>query len=327
MFDMRRRQFITVLGGAAAWPVIVSAQQGTMPKVGWLSSASPESSPALPFFKQGLADLNYAEERNMLIEYMWARSHVELLPSLAADLVRANVSVIAAVSGAPAARAAMAVTTTIPIVFITAGDPVQQGLVASLNRPGGNATGLTMMNTLLIAKQMEFLSEALPPSAAIAILSDPNTEHEELESTARMAGQKLERRIVLIPAANENDFQTAVAAVAKQGSVGLVVPDRPLFVSRHDQLATLVSRYLMPAIFPPADLSASAVLMSYGASTFEMFRRAGVFVGKVLQGARPAEIPVEQPTRIILKINLKAAKTLGVTIPPALLARADEVIE
>lgn len=263
----------------------------------------------------------------LLIEYMWARSHVELLPSLAADLIRANVSVIAAVSGAPAARAAMGVTTTIPIVFITAGDPVQQGLVASLNRPGGNATGLTMMNTLLIAKQMEFLSEALPPSAAITILSDPNTEHEELESTARMAGQKLERRIVLIPAANENDFQTAVAAVAKQGSVGLVVPDRPLFVSRHDQLATLVSRYSIPAIFPPADLSASAVLMSYGASTFEMFRRAGVFVGKILQGARPAEIPVEQPTRIILKINLIAAKTLGVAIPPALLARADEVIE
>jgi putative ABC transport system substrate-binding protein len=298
-----------------------------MPKVGWLSFASPESSPALPFFKQGLRDLDYIEGHNLRIEYAWARSHPELFPDLAGGLVRANVAVIAAVSGAPAARAAKAATDTIPIVFITPGDPVQQGLVTSLNRPGGNLTGLTMMNTSLAAKQIELMHETLPAGAAIAVMSDPSTEGEELENTARQAGQTLGRRILIIPTAREDDFETAVTTVANEGKAGLVVPDRPLFVSRHNQLAALIVRHSIPAIFPPADLAASGGLMSYGASTFEMFRRAGVFVGKILQGTKPAELPVEQPTRITLKVNLKAAKLLGLTIPPALLARADEVIE
>jgi putative tryptophan/tyrosine transport system substrate-binding protein len=324
---IRRRKFLAAFGGAAVWPLAARAQQPAMPKVGWLSSASPESSVAVPFFKQGLADLGYVEGRNVVIEYAWARSHPELFPSLAAGLVKANVTVIAAVSGAPAARAAMAATATIPIVLITPGDPVQQGLVNSLNRPGANVTGLTMMNTSLTAKQMEIMNEVLPAGAAIAILSDPNIENEELESTVRLAGQKLGRRIVIIPTASENDFDTAIAAVSKEGSVGLVVPDRPLFTIRHNQLAALIARDSIPAIFPPADLSASGGLMSYGASTFDMFRRAGVFVGKILQGAKPAEMPVEQPTRIMLKVNLKTAKALSLDVPPTLLARADEVIE
>ena len=324
---MRRRAFITLLGGAAVWPIAARAQQASVPKVGWLSFTSPEGSPALPFFKQGLADLGYVEGHNLSIEYAWARSHPELFPALAVNLVQANVAVIAAVSGAPAARAAKGATDTIPIVFITPGDPVKQGLVASLNRPGGNLTGLTMMNTSLTAKQIELMHETLPAGAAIAILSDPNTEGQELESTARQAGQALGRRILIIPTASEDDFETAVTSIASQGKVGLVIPDRPLFVSRHNQLAALVARHSIPAIFPPADLAASGGLMSYGASTFEMFRRAGVFVGKILQGAKPADMPVEQPTRITLKINLKAAKLLGLTIPPALLVRADEVIE
>jgi putative ABC transport system substrate-binding protein len=212
-------------------------------------------------------------------------------------------------------------------VFITPGDPVQQGLVHSLNRPEANVTGLAMMNTLLTAKQMELMSEVLPAGAAIAILSDPNIENEELESTASLAGQNLGRRIVIIPTASENDFETAIAAVSKEGSVGLVVPDRPLFTIYHNRLAGLITRDAIPAIFPPADLSASGGLMSYGASTFDMFRRAGVFVGKILRGAKPVEMPVEQPTRITLKINLKAAKALRLALPPALLVRADEVIE
>ena len=324
---MNRRDFIIGLGAAAAWPIAARAQQTTTPKIGWLSSASPESSVAVPFFKQGLADLDYMEGRNVIIEYAWARGHPELFPSLASGLVRANVAVIAAVSGAPSARAAMSTTSAIPIVFITPGDPVQQGLVHSLNRPGSNVTGLTMMNTSLAAKQMELMNEVIPAGAAIAVLSDPNIEQEELESTARLAGQKLGRRIVIIPTASENDFETAIAAVRKEGSVGLVVPDRPLFTIRHSQLAALIARDSIPAVFPPADLSASGGLMSYGASTFDMFRRAGVFVGKILRGAKPAEMPVEQPTRITLKVNLKAAKGLGLTLPPALLARADEVIE
>jgi putative ABC transport system substrate-binding protein len=234
--------------------------------------------------------------------------------------------VIAAVSGAPAARAVMAATSVIPIVFITPGDPVQQGLVHTLNRPSANVTGLTMMNRSLAAKQMELMNEVIH-DGAIAVLSDPNIENEELESTARLAGQKLGRRIVIIPTASESDFETAIAAVSKEGSVGLVVPDRPLFTIGHNQLAALISRKSIPAVFPPADLSTSGGLMSYGASTFDMFRRAGVFVGKILRGAKPAEMPVEQPTRITLKVNLKAAKRLGLTLPPTLLARADEVIE
>jgi putative ABC transport system substrate-binding protein len=325
---MNRRDIITLLGGVAAgWPLTVRAQQAAMPKIGWLSSASPESSVAVPFFKQGLADLDYVAGRNVVIEYAWARSHPELFPSLAAGLVGANVAVIAAVSGAPAAHAAMAATSAIPIVFITPGDPVQQGLVHSLNRPGANVTGLTMMNTSLAAKQIELMNEVIPAGAAIAVLSDPNIEHEELESTARQAGQQLGCRIVMIPTASENDFEASIAAVNKEGSVGLVVPDRPLFTIYHNQLAALIARNSIPAVFPPADLFASGGLMSYGASTFDMFRRAGVFVGKILRGAKPAEMPVEQPTKITLTVNLKAAKALGLTLPPALLVRADEVIE
>jgi putative ABC transport system substrate-binding protein len=324
-----RRELITLLGGAAAgtWPLAARAQQSATPKIGWLSSASPESSVAVPFFKQGLADLDYMEGRNVLIEYAWARGHPELFPSLASGLVRANVAVIAAVSGAPAARAAMAATSAIPIVFITPGDPVQQGLVHSLNRPDANVTGLTMMNTSLAAKQMELMNEVIPAGAAIAVLSDPNIEHEELVSTARLAGQKLGRRTVIIPTASENDFGTAIAAVSKEGSVGLVVPDRPLFTIRHNQLAALIARDSIPAVFPPADLSASGALMSYGASTFDMFRRAGVFVGKILRGAKPADLPVVQSTKFEFVLNLKTAKVLGLDVPPSLLARADEVIE
>jgi ABC-type uncharacterized transport system substrate-binding protein len=325
---IRRRQFIYALGSAGlVWPLVARAQQPPMPVVGWLSSTSPESSPALPYFQQGLADLGYIEGQNLIIEYRWARHHTELLPSLATDLVGANVSVIAAVSGVPAARAAMAATTTIPIVFITPGDPIREGLVASLNRPDGNVTGLTMTNTVLIRKQIELLNELLPNTLPLAIISDPNTEAEDLETNSRLAGQTLGRRIVIVNAANENDFDAALASVVVEKASGLVVPDRPLFVSRHNQLAELVSRYRLPAIYPPADLASSGGLMSYGASTFDMFRRAGEFVGKILRGAKPADIPVEEPMKIVLKINLKTAKQLGITFPLPLLGRADEVIE
>jgi ABC-type uncharacterized transport system substrate-binding protein len=325
---MKRREFITLLGGvAAAWPLAARAQQTVLPKVGWLSSASPESSPALPFFQQGLADGGYVEGRNVTLEYRWARSRPELLPSLAAELVKAEVSVIAAVSGVPAARAAKAATATIPIVFITPGDPVQSGLVASLNRPGGNLTGLTMTNTVLTMKQHELLNELLPSDKPIAIISDPNTEAEDLENNARQAEQSLKRRLVIVYAASENEFDAALKRVRTEDLAGLIVPDRPLFVSRHNQLASLVAQHAIPAIYPPANLTASGGLMSYGASTFDMFRRAGVFVGKILKGANPSDLPVEQPTKIELKINLKTAKALGLEIPPTLLARADEVIE
>jgi putative tryptophan/tyrosine transport system substrate-binding protein len=326
---VRRRDFVRVIVGFAASirPLAARAKEPVAPKVGWLSDASPESSPARPYFQQGLADLGYAEGRNVMVEYKWARSHPELFPKLAADLVQANVSVIAAVSGAPAARAAKAATANIPIVFITPGDPVQQGLVASLNRPGGNLTGLTMTNTTLMRKQIELLNELLPGGAPIAILSDPNTEAEDLETNARQASQTLGRRVTIINVASENDFDAALEIVVKEKASGLVVPDRPLFASRHIELAELVSRHRIPAIYPSADLAASGGLMSYGASTFDMFRRAGELVGKILRGIKPADIPVEEPTKIVLKINLKTAKTLGISVPLPLLGRADEVIE
>jgi putative tryptophan/tyrosine transport system substrate-binding protein len=329
---MRRRDFSAFLIAFPAiatieWSLCARAQQQTIPVVGWLSFAAPEDSPALPYFQRGLADLGYVEGKNLMIEYRWARSHAELFASLAADLVRANVSVIAAVSGAPAARAAQAATTTIPIVFITPGDPVQEGLVASLGRPGGNLTGLTMTNTVLIRKQIEFLNELLPGSAPLAIVSDPNTEAEGLQSNARLAGQVLGRQVIVIDAASENDFDGAFATIAQNKVVGLVVPDRPLFVSRHNQLALLAARYHVPSIYPPADLASSGGLMSYGASTFDTFRRAGQFVGKILQGAKPADIPVEEPTKIQLKVNLRTAKALGLQVPTSILLRADDVIE
>jgi putative ABC transport system substrate-binding protein len=324
---VKRRTFITLLGGAAAWPWAARAQQPTQAVVGWLSVVSPEGSPALPYFQQGLGDLGYVEKQNLRIEYRWARYHPELLRPLAVDLVRAGVSVIAAVSGAPSALAARAASSTIPIVFITPGDPVQQGLVASLNRPGGNLTGLTMTNTSLMRKQIELLNELLPGNAPIAILSVPDFEPEDLETNARQAGQVLGRPIVIVDAASESDFETALATVVHDKAHGLVVPDRPLFIARHEQLATLVSRYGIPTIYPPADLARSGGLMSYGASTLDVFRRAGQYVGKILQGAKPADIPVEQPTKIALKINLRTAKALGLTMPMSLLVRADEVIE
>jgi putative tryptophan/tyrosine transport system substrate-binding protein len=250
-----------------------------------------------------------------------------LFGPLAADLVRANVSVIAAVSGAPAARAAQAATTKIPIVFITPGDPVQEGLVASLGRPGGNLTGLTMTNTALIRKQIEFLNELLPGSAPLAIISDPNTEAEGLQSNAQLAEQTLGRHVIVIDTASEHDFDAVFAAIVRNKIAGLVVPDRPLFVSRHNQLAALAARDRIPVIYPPADLASSGGLISYGASTFDMFRRAGQYVGKILQGSKPTDIPVEEPTKIELKVNLKTAKALGLQVPTSILLRADDVIE
>ena len=407
--NIARRKLLAAFAGAAAWPLAAVAQQASVPKVGWLSFTSPESSPALPFFKQGLADLGYVEGHNLSIEYAWARSHPELFPALAANLVQANVAVIAAVSGAPAARAAKGATDTIPIVFITPGDPVKQGLVASLNRPGGNLTGLTMMNTSLTAKQIELMHETLPAGAAIAILSDPNTEGQELESTARQAGQALGRGILIIPTASEDDFETAVTSVANQGKVGLVIPDRPLFVSpkrvemlhelipqtetlavlvnpknpgtaesakstsdairrvgRHSKiltasnendiervfeqlagakpvgllvapdaffirqstkLAALSTRTAVPAMHIVREFPAAGGLISYGANLADQWRLVGVVAGRILQGAKPAELPVMQPTSFELVINIKTAKVLGLAIPPTLLALVDEVIE
>jgi putative ABC transport system substrate-binding protein len=324
---MRRREFIAALGSAAAWPVVARGQNLLRPIVGWLSILSPESAPAVPYFQRGLADLGYVEGQNITIEYRWAKNQPGLFPALAADLVQANVSVIAAVSGAPSARAAQAATTHIPIVFLMPGDPVQEGLVASLSRPGGNLTGVTVTNTVLIRKQIELLNELIPGSAPLAILFDPNTEVESLRTNVQAAEQTLGRHIILVNAASPNELDTAFETTVLNKASGLIVPDRPLFIAEHDQLARLAARYRIPTIYPPADLARSGGLMSYGASTLDTFRRAGQLVARILKGAKPGDIPIEQPTKIELKINLTTAKTLGLEMPTSILLRADEVIE
>jgi len=325
---MRRREFITLVGGAvAARPLTARAQEPAMPVIGWLSIVSPDASPALPFFRRGLAELGYVEGRNLAVEYRWGEFHPERLSALAADLVQARVSLIVAASGVPAVLAAKAASSTIPIVFVMPTDPVQLGLVDSLNRPGGNLTGIAALNAPVLTKQIELMAELMPNSAPIAAFVDPAVEATDLETSARIAAQTLGRQVIVIHAASDRDFETALVAAKQKEVAGLVVTAQPLFVSRHQQLAAIVAHHAVPAVYPPADLAASGGLMSYGPSIFDMFRRAGNYAGKILAGAKPADLPVELPTKFEVKLNLKAARALGITFPPALLGRADEVIE
>jgi putative tryptophan/tyrosine transport system substrate-binding protein len=326
---VRRREVIALLGGGTVvlQAAIARAEQTSPAVIGWLAGPPLNASPALPYFRQSLADLGYVEGRNLVIEYRSAEFHNERFPDLAADLVQKHVSVIAAVSGLPAVLVAKAATRTIPIVFLTAGDPVQLGLVASFNRPGGNLTGVTINNTAAAMKQIEFLHELVPNSEPIAILSDPNTEAADLETTVRTAERALGRRFFIVYAATGSDFAEAFATMVREHAAGLVVPDRPLFVVLHSQLAALAAPHAIPTVYSPADLLSSGGLMSYGASTFDAFRQIGAYVGKILAGAKPADLPVARSTKIELKINLKTAKLLGITVPQSLLGRADEVIE
>jgi putative ABC transport system substrate-binding protein len=327
VIGMRRRDFITLVSGAAAWPLAARAQQPAAPVIGWLSIVTPEASPALPFFHRGLADLGYIEGRNLEIIYRWAEFHPERFPALAADLVQSHVSLIAAVSGVPAVLAAKAASATMPIVFVVPTDPVQLGLVASLNRPGGNLTGVAALNAPVLMKQIELMHELLARNGPIAVLVEPNVEATDLENSVEVAAQNLGRRTIVIHAANDAEFEPAMVTAKRAQVAGLVVTAQPLFVSRHQQLAAVIARYAIPTVYAPAELATSGGLMSYGASVFDIFRRAGNYAGKILAGAKPADLPVELPTKFELKINLKTAKALGLTIPPSMLARADEVIE
>ena len=325
---MRRRDFITLVGSAAAaWPVAAGAQQSGMPVIGFLTIVSPNSTPVLPLFRQGLAELGYVEGRNVSVEYRYAEFHPERLPALASDLAMARVALIVAASGVPAVLAAKAASATIPIVFVLPTDPVQLGLVGSLNRPGGNLTGVAALNAPVLTKQIELMAELLPTPAPIAVVIDPAVEAADLESSAQIAAQTLGRNVIVIHAASADDFEPALATARQRQVAGLVFTAQPLFVSQHRQLAAIVARYAIPAVYAPADLAAFGGLMSYGASIYEMFRRVGNYAGKILAGAKPADLPVELPTKFELKLNLKTAKALGITFPTALLVRADEVIE
>jgi putative ABC transport system substrate-binding protein len=324
---MRRRAFITLLGGAAAWPLVARAQQPGMPVVGFLNSASPDNfKPMLAAFRQGLKETGFVEGQNVAIEYRWAGGQYDRVPALAAELVRSQVAVI--VANTPGNLAAKAATTTLPIVFTTAGDPVQLGLVASLNRPGGNVTGVTTLHAEVAPKRLELAHEMVPKANVIAALVNPinpNTEAQsrELQAAARTLGLKLQ----VLQASTERDIDAIFSSLAQKKAGALVITGDPFLVSRSKQLAILALRHTMPAIFQERQFVLDGGLMSYGASIPETYRLAGTYAGRILRGEKPADLPVQQSTKVELIVNFKIAKALGLTVPPALLLRANEVIE
>jgi putative tryptophan/tyrosine transport system substrate-binding protein len=325
-----RREFITLLGGAAAWPLAARAQQTAMPVIGFLSTSSQRFDDALRLapFREGLKEAGYVEGQNVAIEYRGAEDHYERLPALAADLLRRHVAVIVAVGGPPAALAAKAASTTVPIVFTIAGDPVQLGLVASFNRPGGNVTGNTSIPGRIVSKQFEALHEAVPTATVIGCLlnpSNPNSEVQtrEAEEATRTLGQKLE----VLHARDETEIEMAFATLVQKRVGALVVVSDGLFNSRPEQLVSLAARHKLPAIFPFRHFAVAGGLMSYGANFVDGFRQLGIYTGRILKGEKPADLPVIQLVKIELVINDRAAKTLGISFPLSLLGRADEVIE
>ncbi|MGC2318314.1 MAG: ABC transporter substrate-binding protein [Bradyrhizobium sp.] len=327
---MQRRAFITLLGGAAAtWPLAAHAQQPPMPVAGFLSSLSPlELTFVMPAFHQGLNEAGFVEGRNIAIEYRWAEGHYERLPALAADLVRRQVAVIAAISGTPAALAAKAATTTIPIVFAIGGDPVAPGLVTNLSRPGGNITGASFYTSPVVTKRLELARELAPRGTTIALLVNPENPPSVIEGTTlQKAAAALGQPIEIINASTEGQIDRAFTAVAQQKFGALVVSSDPLFFIARDMLVILTARYALPTIFADREQAEAGGLISYGARRPDAYRQAGNYVGRVVEGEKPGDLPVVLPTKYTLLVNLKTAKTLGLSLPPSVLARADEVIE
>ena len=329
--DMQRREFITLVGGAASsWPVAVRAQQPPpMPVIGFLNGASPEPvADRLRAFRQGLKESGYVEGENVAIEYRWAEGQYDRLPALAADVVHRQVTVIAAVDGMTSALAAKRATVTIPIVFRTGADPVEMQLVASLNHPGGNVTGVTTLNVEVGPKRLELLHELVPTAASIVLLINPANATTELVSRDLLAAARtLKLQLHILHASTDRDLETAFRTLVDLQAGGLVIAPDVFFGSRHEQLAALALRNAVPTIYQFREFAAAGGLVSYGGSIANSYRQAGVYTGRILKGEKPADLPVVQSTKVELIINLKTAMALGLTVPLPLLGRADEVIE
>jgi ABC-type uncharacterized transport system substrate-binding protein len=315
---VKRREFITLLGGAAAWPLAARAQQARMPVVGFLRSDSPdESAFILEAFRRGLSESGHLEGRNIEIEYRWAENHRDRLPGLAADLVRKH-----------RGDRRQSLGGTVPIVFATESDPVKDGLVASLNRPGGNVTGISFLVNLLGPKKLQLLRDLVPNAATIALLTDPNGQEAEAEANDVLAAARaIGQQVQVLNASNPTDLDAAFATLVQQGAGGLIVTSDAFLLGHRKEIVALAARHSVPAIYFLSEFAAAGGLMSYGASITDAYRHVGLYAGRILKGEKPADLPVQQAVKIELVINLKTVKGLGLTVPMTLQASADEVIE
>jgi len=327
---MRRREFISLIGGAAAvWPLAARAQQPAMPVIGFLSGTSSKGyAPYLAAFREGLREGGFVEGQNVTIEYRWADDHYERLPELAADLVTRRVALIAAAGGSPAALAAKSATTTIPIVFQIGVDPVKAGLVSSLNQPGGNITGFANLALEVGPKRLELLHRLVPNATNIAVLVNPARSNVEAEiKDMQSAANKLGLQLNVLYASTERDFDKVFATSVQLRAGGVVISGDPFFNTRSEELAAMAIHYMVPAIYQFHEFAAAGGLVSYGSSIKNTHREAGIYTARILKGEKPADLPVQEPSKVELIINLKTAKTLGLEIPPSILTSADEVIE
>jgi putative ABC transport system substrate-binding protein len=327
--SVKRRSFITLLGGAAAvWPLAARAQQAAMPTIGFLNSTSPDPSLGrVAAFLRGLNELGYVERQNVAIEYRWAENHANLLPGLVADLVRRRVAVIATTGGTASALAAKRATSTIPIAFEIGGDPITAGLVDSLSRPGGNVTGMSLNADALAPKQLDLLRELIPKASVIAVFVDPNNPNSQTQARVEAAARTIGMKTLILNVSNETGLDAPFMRLVQQRADALLVGNEPFFLPLREKIVALAARYTVPTIYAFRGYAAAGGLMSYGTSITDAYRQVGVYTGRILKGEMPGDLPVVHSSKFELVINVTAARTLGLDIPPTLLARADEIIE